>query len=418
MSGTTDEGPNVNELENPLRSVLVVSDFACINGGGAKVAIDGARLAAEAGLEVTFFAPVGPVAPELTHPNITVVCLDQSDILHAKSRVKAALQGIWNAEAVRALSEVMDTLDPATTVMHVHSYVKAISPAIGPVLARGALKNVFTMHDYFLACPNGGFYDYQKDEICTRRAMGVSCLTTQCDVRKASHKAWRVVRQAISQTAGALPRGLKHIIYISEFQKNIMAPYLSAGCGLYHVPNPVEVSPDPKGDPRHSDRFLFIGRLNPEKGAVLFAQAAQMAGVQAVFVGDGQDRDQVLAANPSAQILGWKSPAEVQELIKTARCVVFASLWPEPLGLVPLEAIHLGVPVIAGRWTAACETVDHDRTGLLIETPDAETFAAAIKDLCEDTHPVFERIKTYVPSYTPEAHQKALFDTYMQVLQS
>lgn len=408
----------MNELESPLRSVLVVSDFACINGGGAKVAIDGARLMAKAGLEVTFFAPVGPVAPELTHPKITVVCLDQSDILHAKKRVKAALQGIWNAEAVRALSKVMDTLDKATTVMHVHSYVKAISPAIGPVLARGTLKNVFTMHDYFLACPNGGFYDYQKGEICTRKAMGVSCLTTQCDVRKASHKAWRVVRQAISQTAGALPRGLKHVIYISEFQKNIMAPYLPEGCGMHHVPNPVEVTPDTTIDPRHSEIFLFIGRLNPEKGAVLFAQAAQLAGVQAVFVGDGQDRDKVLAANPSAQILGWKSPSEVQDLIKAARSVVFTSLWPEPLGLVPLEAIHLGVPVIAGCWTAAYETVEHNRTGLLIDTPSAEDFSAAMTRLLDGTHPVFERIKTYVPIYTPRAHQEALLDTYNQVLQS
>jgi glycosyltransferase involved in cell wall biosynthesis len=246
----------------------------------------------------------------------------------------------------------------------------------------------------------------------------MSCLTTQCDVRKASHKAWRVVRQTIGQTVGALPRGLKHIIYISEFQKKIMAPYLPTGCGMYHVPNPVEVSGSSRNDPRCRETFLFIGRLNPEKGAALFAQAAQMAGAQAVFVGDGQDRDKILEATPQAQILGWKTPSEVQELIKTARCVVFPSLWPEPLGLVPLEAIHLGVPVIAGQWTAASETVEHDRTGVLVDTPDVKAFASAITALLDDSHPVFERIQSYVPSYTPEAHQKALLETYRQVLQS
>jgi glycosyltransferase involved in cell wall biosynthesis len=408
----------VNHLESPLRSVLVVSDFASINGGGAKVAIDGARLSAEAGLDVTFFALVGPIAPELAHPKITVVCLDQSDILHAKSRGKAALQGIWNTEAARALSDVMADMDPQTTVMHVHSYIKAISPAIGPLLARGVLKNVFTMHDYFLACPNGGFYDYQKGEICTRKAMSMSCLTTQCDVRKASHKAWRVLRQAISQTVGALPRGLKHIIYISEFQKKIMEPYLSAGCEMYHVPNPVEISNASRNDPRSRETFLFIGRLNPEKGAALFAQAAQMAGAQAVFVGDGQDRHKILEVNPQAQILGWKTPSEVQELIQTARCVVFPSLWYECQPLVPIEALHAGIPVIAGRWTAARETVEHNRTGVLVDTPDVETFASAITALSDDAHPVFERIQSYVPSYTPEAHQQALLKTYCQVIQS
>ncbi len=368
-------------------------------------------------MDVTFFAPVGPVAQELIHPKITVVCLEQSDILRAKSRAKAALQGIWNTEAVRALYDVMATMDPQTTVMHIHSYIKAISPAIGPLMARGMLKNVFTMHDYFLACPNGGFYDYQKGEICTRKAMSMSCLTTQCDVRQASHKVWRVFRQAVAQTVGALPRGLEHIIYISEFQKKIMEPYLPTECRMYHVANPVEVFSS-RSEPRSNAIFLFVGRLNPEKGAVLFAQAAQMAGAQAVFVGDGQDRDKILEANPNAQILGWKSPSEVQDLIETARCVVFPSLWYECQPLVPIEALHAGVPVIAGRWTAASETVENNHTGLLVDTPDVEAFASAITALLDDAHPVFRRIQSYVPSYTPEAHQQALLGAYSQVLQS
>lgn len=399
-----------------LKSVLVVSDFACVNGGGAKVAIDGARLIADSGLNVTFFAPVGPVAPELIHPRISVVCLDQSDILHSPSRVRAAVQGIWNAHAVQALRAVMADHDPATTVMHVHSYVKAISPAIGPALAYGSLKSVFTMHDYFLACPNGGFYDYQKNKICTRHAMGISCLTTHCDVRKVTHKAWRVLRQGVATTVGRLPHGLKNVIYISEFQRTILEPYLPKACAMYHVPNPVEVTTGPKVDPRQSKIFLFIGRLNPEKGAVLFAKAARAAGAQAVFVGDGQDRDKIMAVDSDARILGWKTPAEVGEIIRTARCVVFPSLWPEPLGLVPLEAIHLGVPVIAGRWTAARETVDHEMTGLLVDKPDVADFTAAITALSEDSHPVFDNIGSYVPKYTPHTHHTALLETYHQVM--
>jgi glycosyltransferase involved in cell wall biosynthesis len=187
---------------------------------------------------------------------------------------------------------------------------------------------------------------------------------------------------------------------------------------MYHVPNPVEASGSSQNNPRSYDTFLFIGRLNPEKGAVLFAQAAREAGARAVFVGDGQDRDKILQVNPQAQILGWKTPSEVQELIRTARCIVFPSLWYECQPLVPIEAIHAGVPVIAGQWTAASETVEHDRTGVLVDTPDVKAFASAITALLDDTHPVFERIQSYVPSYTPEAHQKALLETYRQVLQS
>lgn len=361
----------------PLENVLIVSDFAQINGGQAKVAIDSARLLADHGLNVTFFAACGPPDRMLEHPRITVECLGQDDILSEKSRAKAMIRGIWNTEARARLRRTAASFDPATTVLHCHGYAKALSPAIGPELVSGPLPSVYTMHEYFLACPNGGFYDYQKNEICTRKALGADCLTTNCDVRHPAHKVWRVARQAATWGPGHMPGRLSDVIYISEIQRKAMAPYIGAGTRLHYVPNPVPLPDLPPVVASRNEVFLFVGRLNPEKGGVMFAEAARRAGVRAVFIGDGSEAEAVLAANPAAEILGWKRPDEVQDWIGRARALVFPSLWYETFGLVACEALGRGVPVVCGAWNAAAEFIEDGVNGICYQEPSAAALEAA-----------------------------------------
>jgi glycosyltransferase involved in cell wall biosynthesis len=366
-------------MPSHLKHVLIAADFARITGGQSKVAIDTALLLAEAGVEVSYFAAVGPVGPQLEQAGIEVICLDASDILSNSSRWSAAVSGIWNSTAAKELAAVAAGLDPRSTVLHCHGYSKALSPAIGPVLREGPLRAVYTMHEYFLACPNGGFYDYQRNEICRRRALGPACLTTNCDARSATHKAWRAVRQLVTWKVGGIPAGLSDIIYISETQLRVMKPYLSAESRLHYVPNPLPALNERPVDVAQNDIFLSVGRLSPEKGGVLFAKAARMAGVRAVFVGEGEERDAIRKANPDAELVGWQTPAEVRDWLGRARALVFPSVWYETHGLAALEALARGVPVVCGSWNAAAEAIVDGVTGVLFDRPQPEDLAAAIK---------------------------------------
>ncbi|NCC35851.1 MAG: glycosyltransferase, partial [Chloroflexia bacterium] len=349
-----------------LRNVIVINDHAHINGGQAKVAIESAKGLAGAGLEVTFFAACGPVDDSLQAAGVRVECLGQHDILSEPNRLTAATRGLWNRGAANALSRLLGHFDPASSILHCHGFAKALSPAIGPVVTGGPLAHVYTMHEYFLACPNGGFYDYQANAICRRKPLHAACLTTHCDVRRRSHKAWRVARQAVLWSLGAMPGALRDVIYISETQKRVMAPYLGPKTRLHYVPNPVAVGQHPRVQVEHNDTVLFVGRLSPEKGGLLFARAAKQAGVKAVLVGDGPEREAIAAANPDALITGWLTPDEVDDWLMRARCLVFPSLWYETFGLVVFEALALGIPVICGIWNAAAEAVEDGVTGLIV----------------------------------------------------
>lgn len=139
---------------------------------------------------------------------------------------------------------------------------------------------------------------------------------------------------------------------------------------LHHVPNPVDFSDSQRVAVENNDVFLFVGRLERDKGGLELAKAARAAGVRAVFVGAGREEKAICDILPEVEITGWLSPADVSAWLGRARCLVFPSLWYECQPLVPMEAIHKGVPVITGRWNAAQEIVTHNRTGLIYDRPE------------------------------------------------
>jgi glycosyltransferase involved in cell wall biosynthesis len=365
----------------PPKNVIVLTDHGYINGGIAKVAIDSAVGLADRGIRVLFFCACGPPDQRLQHKNIEVLCLEQKDILDEPSRLTALSRGLWNRPAARRLRSAMSEFSPHDTVIHCHGVAKALSASVGPEIFQSKLPHIFSMHEYFLACPNGGFFDYQAQSICRRKPLGMRCLTRHCDARKRSHKIWRVARQAILHSLGQLPRGLRHIIYISQTQLRAMQPYLPKQATLHHVTNPIECHQNTRADVKNSDIFLFIGRLNPEKGCLLFAEAARTAGIRSVFVGDGPMRDEILKLNPQAEITGWQAPEEVQSWLNRSRCLVFPSLWYEGNPLVPLEAAARGVPPVAGSYCAAAESIDAGKTGEIFDIPNSQNLAEVLKTM-------------------------------------
>lgn len=369
------------EESDKLKNVIIVNDHSYINGGQAKIAIDTAIGLKTAGKNVIFFSACGPADAALNQYGVESICLNQKDIADNQKKYQAATRGIWNNEAAHQLLELTEKYSERDTVIHCHGFAKALSASIGPIITNGRIPHIYTMHEYFLACPNGGFYDFQSNEICTKRALGISCLMKNCDSRHASHKAWRVMRQGVIQSIGGLPKNLKDVIYISKTQKRVMKPYLSSKTKLHYVPNPITLPNSMKIDAQDNDIFLFIGRLNPEKGGALFAKAAKLAGVKAVFVGDGTDREKIQKINPAAVITGWVQPEDVSKWLEKARCLVFPSLWYETFGLVAYEAILKNVPVIAGRWNAASEAIKHNENGILVESKDPQEWADAFKKL-------------------------------------
>ena len=365
-------------------TVVICFDHASITGGQAKVAFDSAVGLKRQGHRPIVFAAAGPISPQLLEAGIETVCLDQTDLVGNPSKLAAAVQGIWNAPAAKALGDLLATLPADRTIVHVHGWAKALSPSIAGPIQRSGLPAIYTIHEYFQFCPNGGFYNYKKHEVCTLTPMSVACWATNCDSRTYPRKIWRNLRQTTARHIAHLPETFPDYIAISDFQRSVVTPYLPKDTVLHRVSNPVSVpNLGPKSDPTAGD-IIFVGRLSPEKGAFIFADAARKVGLIPTFVGDGPIAAEIAARYPEARMLGWMDPAGVQRAMRGARALVFPSLWYEGQPLTVLEAKGLGVPVIVSDACAGREEVEDGVTGFWFKSADSDDLARVLRKMRDD----------------------------------
>ncbi|MGD1015090.1 MAG: glycosyltransferase family 4 protein [Roseiarcus sp.] len=408
-------------MQEPLTVVICV-DHASVTGGQAKVAIESAIGLRRVGVRAVLFAASAPIDPRLGEEGVEVVCLDQHDLLGNPSRAAAAWQGTWNRRAVAALKALLARLPRERTIVHVHGWAKALSPAIVVPIRASGLPALYTIHEYFLFCPNGGFYDYQSNAVCKLRPMSLKCLATQCDSRNYPRKVWRFARLFAAQTCIGMPSAFSDYVCISGRQAEIVAPYLPKGATVHRLSNPIEASDlGPKPNPS-AGAFVFVGRLSPEKGASLFAEAAARAGVTPTFVGDGPIANELRAKYPQARFLGWLPPQEAREQMRAARALVFPSLWYEGQPLTVLEAKAMGTPVLVSDVCAGREEIEDGVSGIWFRSADADSLARGLDRLKEDglvaamSQAAYESYWRNPP--TLEAHVAGLTAIYQGMLDS
>ncbi len=363
--------------------IIIVNDYASVQGGAAQVAVVSARGLADAGHHVTFIYASGNADPLLNHPNIKLIDFQQYDLLSNPSRINAMMVGIWNLSVGKQMNEVLDSFDKEDTIIHIHSWVKALSVSIVSVILKRKFSIVLTLHDYFTVCPNGGLYNYQEKSICQLKPMSVSCLTSNCDVRNYSQKLWRYLRQTFYTKAG-IPNQIKHFISVSKFSENILKPYLPENAKFWDVPNPIDIQFEGASNPEDSNVFSFIGRLSAEKGVALFADASNRLEVPARFVGSGDLGPVLQKLNKNAEFTGWSSRSDVIHYIKNSRAIIFPSQLYETQGMVVAEAAALGVPAIVSDACAASDFIVDGETGLLFESGNVTSLMQKIQLLSDE----------------------------------
>lgn len=384
------------------------------------MAIESAIGLKQAGLRPILFASAGPVDPRLAAAGVETVCLGQHDLLGNPSKLAGLVQGTWNEPAASALGELLASLPRDRTIVHMHGWAKALSPSLARPIRRSGLPAVYTIHEYFLFCPNGGFYNYQSHQICKLKPMSGACLASHCDARNYPRKLWRFGRLALARGPLHMPEAFSDYIGISGYQAEIVAPYLPLGAHVHRLSNPVDAEDlGPKTSPA-SGEFLFVGRLSPEKGAFVFAEAAERAGVTATFVGDGPIANELRARFPKARLLGWQAPEAARQAIREARALIFPSLWYEGQPLTVLEAKAMGTPVIVSDACAGREEIEDGVSGLWFRSADPQSLASALTRLGDDQE-VSRMSRAVYDSYwaapaTLEAHTRGLLRIYASMI--
>lgn len=143
------------------------------------------------------------------------------------------------------------------------------------------------------------------------------------------------------------------------------------------VYNAVDVNTFPFCDSKQ-DYYLFMGRMSHLKGAHLAAEVARRAGVKLVMAGKVDACDKAffdtqvkpLIDGERISFKGEVSKEEKRELLAEARGLIFPLQWSEPFGLVMIEAMVSGTPVIAFPYGSVPEIVVDGETGFLVNNID------------------------------------------------
>jgi glycosyltransferase involved in cell wall biosynthesis len=297
------------------------------------------------------------------------------------SRWRTLLQA-GNPFAAAKLRSVLARFDP--DVVHLRSFLTQLSPAILPLLRdRPSLLHLDTPR---AICPAGT--KLLPDGRRCREPRGTVCVRSGClparDWIVLGAQSWlsdRWIRGCfdlcITNSAHMLERLRESGIAVDEFVWN--------GARIPEHPAVRDARPS----------VAFAGRLVREKGAdVLIRAAARVlrarADVAFVIFGDGPERNALeelvrsLGIGGSVTFPGHLDRADLEARIGGASIQAVPSLWDEPFGLVTIEAMARGTPVVAAATGASVELIEDGVTGRLVAPGEDADLADALLDLLDD----------------------------------
>jgi glycosyltransferase involved in cell wall biosynthesis len=164
---------------------------------------------------------------------------------------------------------------------------------------------------------------------------------------------------------------------------------------------PASARPAPDTRSVREPHLVFAGRMESLKGGHVFLDALDRLepglrrSLRVTFAGDGRKRTaweqqakRVSRGELDVQFVGWMSPPERTALFASAHLLVVPSIWPEPLGLVGLEAAAAGLPAVAFDVGGISEWLVDGVTGRLVpatsRAPLFWTLARGIEDSLSD----------------------------------
>ncbi len=400
---------------------VIVNDYARINGGATKVALQSAIGLAKRGYQVELFAGIGPAIPQLAEHNIRVTCLDRVPYNHDPRLFKAACHGLWDLDVADRLRMLLKECDPQNTIVHFHTFRDALSASVAGMAHRMGFVTIYTSHEYTMGCPYGGFFDIRKNRICELRGLSTKCLASHCNSGSYAKKLWYCANQLVYSKIAGIPASFDHIIFPSNTSRRVLQDYIPASRRTSRVPylfdamggRPASISP--------SSPFLFAGSLVPHKDPLTAARAAKRLGVSIVFAGAGPLEAEIRRIYPEAEITGWIDRGEIAKRMATARALVFPSIWYEAQPLTVMEAAASGLSIIAADVSAATEEIELLGTGDIFHGGDADDLAAKMAPYLND-HYARERGAAAFAAFqridlSEDRHTSRLLEIYAEALE-
>ncbi|MEH2044215.1 glycosyltransferase family 4 protein [Nostoc sp.] len=262
----------------------------------------------------------------------------------------------------------------------------------------GECPAIFSVHNHSFYCPSGTKYLAEQRTICDRNFSYLGCTWGKLVDKCGSRRPLRTLRelQTTHQFLDVLKRLKITFIANSEYVRqeliqNGVSPEqtITLHCGI-SIP---ETATSPLSLEVHQNhRILFAGRIVSDKGLewLLKTLIHTDPKIQLDIAGEGWERPRLeklastLGLNKRITWHGWCDSDKLDKLYQQCFAVIFPSVWPEPAGLVTLEAYSRCRPVIGSAVGGIPEHLRDGETGILVPSNNIQKLADAINELYRD----------------------------------
>lgn len=336
-------------------------------------------------------------------------------VVHADPSASASTSGVSRQFYVEGFDQFGDHRNSRRSTSQVIEILEAVKPDIVHIQGnnnflledeiRRRYAAVKSLHVYDF-CPSGNKFHHALGRAC-RHPTGPLCIPRmgykRCLLTKRPSVIWWHYRRCVEAN-----RNNAHyptLIVASEYvKKQAVASGYPAGqieVVPHFTPLPERGPSACEGERGHhglvGGTVLFVGRVVREKGLghLLSALSRVHTSWRLLVAGDGPDLDRVkrlarrLRVDTRMNFAGWADRELLRRFYREASLVVVPSVWPEPFGLVGIEAMSYGKPVVAFDVGGIPEWLQDGVTGFLITPYDVKEMAAKIDYLLE--HPELAR---------------------------
>jgi glycosyltransferase involved in cell wall biosynthesis len=345
--------------------------------------------------------------------------------------IKTYLESLLNSQLPSVSNHVITSLTDLDqshiTLLHVHE------PALLKQLL-GKCPSIYTLHNHSAYCPSGTKYLAAKKTGCDRTMSSWKCTWGHAVDGCGSRRPQNII-QNLQRSQWELDTlkqlntlVITHSSYVrGQLIKNGLPPeqavMLRFGISMPKIPT------KPLTTQTHQNqRILFAGRIVPDKGLewLLNALAQTDQQIHLDIAGEGWDRPRMeklanqLGLNNRVTWHGWCDSQKLDRLYQQCLAPIFPSVWPEPAGLVTLEAYVHHRPIIASSVGGIPEYVRDGETGILVPTNDVNKLVAAITELARNYQKARrmgeQGYNWYLEEFTLDIHIQRLHNIYEKVI--
>ncbi len=283
---------------------------------------------------------------------------------------------------------LINDLKPDVIYIHKLFSVKLLDKFIGKI------RTVRMIHDHDLCCPRRHKYFFFNKRICNK-PVGWFCFLDLGFIKKNPASKFKIGFKCILKVKKEIKnnKNIDKLIVGSSYMKNeLQMNGINSSKIITIPPTYAPVSNEPATPVPDTNTILFVGQLIKGKGVDILLEALSFVNekfhLKIAGAGNAKEELKVLAQklglDENVEFLEWVPPDKISELYKWARIIAVPSRWPEPFGMVGVEAMRVGRPVVAANSGGIPDWLHNNKNGLISDPTDPKQLAGNLDILLKD----------------------------------